>query len=91
MNSSAYALARETYAALGVDTEAVLTRLATTPISLHRWQGDDFGGFKKPNATLAGGGIQRTGNYPGKARTLDELRQDIDLSNTLSISLLQSI
>jgi L-rhamnose isomerase len=79
MNSSAYALARETYAALGVDTEAALTRLAATPISLHCWQGDDVGGFEKPNATLSGGGIQATGNYPGKARTLDELRQDLDL------------
>jgi hypothetical protein len=83
MESSAYSLARETYATLGVDTEAALTRLAATPISLHCWQGDDVGGFEKPNATLSSGGIQATGNYPGKARTLDELRQ-VSTSSTSS-------
>jgi L-rhamnose isomerase len=78
MSSSAYALARETYAALGVDTEAALARLATIPISLHCWQGDDVGGFEHEGAELSGGGIQATGNYPGRARTLAELRQDLD-------------
>lgn len=75
---SSYTLAKEQYAALGVDTEAALNTLARTPISLHCWQGDDVGGFEKPNATLSGGGIQATGNYPGKARTIDELRADLD-------------
>jgi L-rhamnose isomerase len=73
-----YELAREKYAALGVDTDAALEKLAAFPISLHCWQGDDVGGFETPGATLSGGGIQATGNYPGKARTVDELRSDIE-------------
>ena len=76
--TKAYELAREKYAELGVDTEAALRKLATFPISLHCWQGDDVGGFEKPGAILSGGGIQATGNYPGKARTIDELRSDIE-------------
>jgi L-rhamnose isomerase len=73
----AYALARERYAALGVDTEKALQALARVAISLHCWQGDDVGGFENPEG-LSGGGIQATGNYPGKARNADELRQDLD-------------
>ena len=73
-----YDFAHETYAAQGVDTEAALGTLARTPISLHCWQGDDVGGFEKPGATLEGGGIQATGNYPGKARTIHELRADLE-------------
>jgi L-rhamnose isomerase len=76
MNS--YSLAREAYGANGVDTESALATLARTPISLHCWQGDDVGGFERPGATLDGGGIQATGNYPGKARTIAELRGDLD-------------
>ncbi len=72
-----YSLARETYAALGVDTEAALRQLSTTPISLHCWQGDDVGGFETTSGEL-GGGLAVTGNYPGKARTLEELRADLD-------------
>src|SRR4249920_3252173 len=72
---SAYALARQQYADLGVDTEAALRRLATVSISLHCWQGDDVAGFENPDGPL-GGGIAATGNYPGKARTPDELRRD---------------
>jgi L-rhamnose isomerase len=79
----AYALACESYAALGVDTEAVLTRLAAIPVSLHCWQGDDVGGFENPGAGITGGGIQATGNYPGKARTPDELRADLDRALSL--------
>lgn len=75
--SAGYELAREMYAALGVDTEAALARLATTPISLHCWQGDDVGGFENPGGAL-GDGLAVTGNYPGKARTIGELRQDLD-------------
>jgi L-rhamnose isomerase len=78
MNTSAYSFAQETYAAQGVDTEKALQRLAQVPLSLHCWQGDDVGGFENPEAGLTGGGIQATGNYPGKARTLAELRQDLD-------------
>jgi L-rhamnose isomerase len=68
----------EDYAASGVDAEAALATLASTPISLHCWQGDDVGGFERPGATLGGGGIQVTGSHPGKARTIGELRADID-------------
>lgn len=71
----AYALARERYLALGVDPAAALARLATIPISLHCWQGDDVGGFENTGQEL-GGGLAVTGNYPGKARTADELRAD---------------
>ena len=78
MPATPYSLARERYATLGVDAEAALGTLARTPLSLHCWQGDDVGGFEKPNAVLSGGGIQATGNYPGKARTLDELRADFE-------------
>jgi L-rhamnose isomerase len=72
---SAYALARQRYSDLGVDTDAALRRLATVSISLHCWQGDDVGGFEEPDGKL-GGGLAATGNYPGKARTPDELRRD---------------
>ncbi len=75
---SSYASARDLYASLGVDTEAALATLARTPISLHCWQGDDVGGFERAGATLDGGGIQATGNYPGKARSNAELRADLD-------------
>lgn len=72
-----YALARERYALLGVDTDRALQRLAATPISLHCWQGDDVAGFEASGGEL-GGGLAVTGNYPGKARNADELRQDLD-------------
>ena len=72
---SAYKAAQERYAALGVDTEAALKRLAGVPVSLHCWQGDDVGGFEKAGEEL-GGGLAVTGNYPGKARTPEELRSD---------------
>ncbi|MDW8212411.1 MAG: L-rhamnose isomerase [Roseiflexaceae bacterium] len=75
---AAYAIARERYAALGVDTEAAMATLATVNISLHCWQGDDVGGFENPGAPLEGG-IAATGNYPGKARNADELRSDLDM------------
>ena len=71
----AYRLAHERYAALGVDTEKILRKLARIPLSLHCWQGDDVGGFEQAGATLSGG-LVATGNYPGKARTPDELRAD---------------
>lgn len=74
---SAYRLARERYAALGVDTEAALRTLARIPVSIHCWQGDDVGGFENPGAAL-GDGLAVTGNYPGKARTPSELRSDFE-------------
>lgn len=77
-----YELAREQYAELGVDTDAALQKLAAIPISLHCWQGDDVGGFEDPERGLSGG-IMATGNYPGKARTAVELRQDLDKAYSL--------
>jgi L-rhamnose isomerase len=77
-----YELAKERYAALGVDTDAALDKLAATPISLHCWQGDDVAGFEGP-AGEVGGGLAVTGNYPGKARTADELRSDLDKAYSL--------
>lgn len=74
----AYRLAVARYGEFGVDTESVLKILDSITISLHCWQADDIGGFEKPDAVLGGGGIQVTGNYPGKARNIDELMQDID-------------
>ena len=67
MIKKAYELAKEQYAALGVDTEKAMEKLAGIPISLHCWQGDDVGGFETPDAQLSGGGIQVTGNYPGES------------------------
>jgi L-rhamnose isomerase len=78
----ACALAKERYAALGVDVDAATDALASVSISLHCWQGDDVGGFEDPDAEL-GGGIAATGNYPGKARTADELRSDLDQAYSL--------
>ena len=71
----AYRLARERYAELGVDTDRALKELGSVSISLHCWQGDDVGGFENLGQEL-GGGLAVTGNYPGKARTPDELRSD---------------
>jgi L-rhamnose isomerase len=83
MNPSTYTSAQQVYADLGVDTEAAIEKLAAIPLSLHCWQGDDVGGFETAGATLSGGGIQTTGNYPGKARTLDELRRDLETTFSL--------
>lgn len=74
----AYELAKQRYAEIGVNTDEAITALKKIPISLHCWQGDDVGGFES-TAGLTGGGIQATGNYPGKARTADELRADLDV------------
>jgi L-rhamnose isomerase len=72
-----YALAKERYASYGVETDQALSRLENVVISLHCWQGDDLAGFENPGGELTGG-IAATGNYPGKARNADELRQDLD-------------
>ncbi len=78
-----YSLAQQIYASHGVDTEKVLHRLAATPISLHCWQGDDVGGFENAGTDLVGSGLAATGNYPGKARTPEELRQDVEKALSL--------
>ena len=72
-----YALAKEHYAAYGVDVEKALKCLEQIPVSLHCWQGDDVGGYEKSGEEL-GGGLAVTGNYPGKARTAGELRKDVE-------------
>lgn len=74
----AYQMAKEQYADLGVNTDEVIKRMDEVVISLHCWQFDDVGGFEKPNAELGGGGIQVTGNYPGKAKSIAQMRQDLD-------------
>lgn len=73
---NSYEIAKERYAALGVDTEKVLNQMQDFHLSLHCWQADDVAGFEVQAGQL-GGGIQATGNYPGKARNIDELRADI--------------
>ncbi len=71
-----YELAKKKYASFGVDTDAAIEQLKTIPVSLHCWQGDDVTGFDHDGPLT--GGIQTTGNYPGKARTPEELMADID-------------
>jgi L-rhamnose isomerase len=73
-----YRLAAEQYAELGVDAEAALKALAAVSLSVHCWQGDDVAGFETAASGTLGGGLAATGNYPGKARTVGELRQDLE-------------
>lgn len=75
--SGTYSTAKEIYASFGIDTEEALKKIENISISLHCWQGDDVIGFEKTGGTLSGG-IQTTGNYPGKAKTIDELKKDIE-------------
>jgi len=75
---NAYELAKERYAHLGIDTDKALNQLKSISLSLHCWQTDDVAGFEKPDATLSGGGIQATGNYPGKATNLQQVRSDME-------------
>ncbi|MDR2425271.1 MAG: L-rhamnose isomerase [Prevotellaceae bacterium] len=77
-----YEIAKERYAAVGVDTDQTLEKLQNISLSIHCWQADDVTGFEKLE-NLGGGGIQATGNYPGKARNIDELRMDIEKVVTL--------
>ncbi len=77
----AYAQAKARYAEFGVDTDQVIATLEKTPISLHCWQADDVVGFERGEA--ASGGIQSTGNFPGRARNMEEVRQDIDKAVSL--------
>ncbi len=78
----AYARACDTYAQWGVNVGDACAALRKIPISLHCWQGDDVGGFESDQG-LTDGGIQATGNYPGKARNADELRSDLDMALSL--------
>jgi L-rhamnose isomerase len=80
--TQAYQIAKDAYAAIGVDVDAALKKLETIPISLHCWQGDDVGGFENAGSQL-GGGLAVTGNYPGKARTPAELRADFEKAISL--------
>jgi len=78
----AYELAKECYAETGVDSDKAIQQLNKIAISLHCWQGDDVGGFESGTG-LSGGGIVPTGSYPGKARTADELRMDLEKALSL--------
>lgn len=71
-----YEIAKERYATMGVDTDKAMDALQKIQLSLHCWQADDVAGFENPNGQLTGG-IQATGNYPGKARNMEEVRMDI--------------
>ncbi len=75
-------IAREVYGKYGVDVDAALASVAETPVSIHCWQGDDVAGFENPDGNLTGG-IQSTGNYPGKATTIDQLKQDFAFAKKL--------
>ena len=78
----AYEMAKELYAEYGVDTDKAIERVSKIAISMHCWQGDDVGGFENPDGDLTGG-IQVTGNYPGKAKTIAQLREDFDKASSL--------
>ncbi|MBQ8529022.1 MAG: L-rhamnose isomerase [Clostridia bacterium] len=76
-----YAAAKEEYAKLGIDTDAAIERLMRVPVSMHCWQGDDVRGFDSDEELS--GGIQTTGNYPGRARCAEELMADMDKAFSL--------
>lgn len=78
----AYRIAKEKYAEIGVNVETVLSEMDKVNISLHCWQADDVGGFENPDGQLTGG-IQATGNYPGKASTIEQTKQDLDKAMAL--------
>lgn len=78
-----YEIAKKRYEDLGINTENILKRLKEISISIHAWQGDDVSGFERPNAKLSGGGIIATGNYPGKARNIQELQKDLEKALSL--------
>ncbi|MEG1467546.1 MAG: L-rhamnose isomerase [Hafnia sp.] len=78
----AWELAKQRFNAVGVDVENALKTMERLPVSMHCWQGDDVAGFENPEGSLTGG-IQATGNYPGKARNAAELRADLEMTLTL--------
>ena len=73
-----YDAARDRYAELGVDADAAIERALATPLSVHCWQADDVVGLEVHEGAMDGGGIQATGNYPGRARSGDEIRADFE-------------
>jgi L-rhamnose isomerase len=77
-----YESAKAQFADWGIDTEAAIERLKTIPISMHCWQGDDVVGFEQKTGS-SGGGIQATGNHPGRARTPEELRADLEFAYSM--------
>lgn len=79
---AAYGLARERFESLGVDVDRAIEVLRETSVSVHCWQGDDVGGFEGEDRAL-GDGLAVTGNYPGRARTVDELRSDLEMAYSL--------
>jgi L-rhamnose isomerase len=79
----AYETAKMAFAEWGIDTEAAISKLATVPISMHCWQGDDVVGFEAQKEATSGGGIQATGNHPGRARNPDELRADLEFAYSM--------
>lgn len=78
----AWELAKQRFSAVGVDVENALKTMEQLPVSMHCWQGDDVAGFENPEGSLTGG-IQATGNYPGKARNAAELRSDLEMALSL--------
>lgn len=82
MKNTVLEYAREAYARYGVDVDSAIEYVKNTPVSIHCWQGDDVAGFENPTGDLTGG-IQSTGNYPGKARNIDELRADFEFAAKL--------
>src|SRR6056297_370643 len=78
----AYQNAKERYAEIGVDTDSVMKTMDITQISMHCWQADDVSGFENPEGDLSGG-IQATGNYPGKASTIEQVMQDVEKAMSL--------
>jgi len=82
ITETAYSNAKQQFAQQGVDVDAAMAALDSIPVSMHCWQGDDVTGFEAGAGALTGG-IQATGNYPGKARNPEELRQDLELAMSL--------
>ena len=79
----AYQNAKEQYAELGINTDEAIAKLSKIDISLHCWQTDDVSGFETADAELGGGGIMATGNFPGKAKTIDQVKADIEKAMSL--------
>lgn len=79
----AYGLAKEEYSEFGIDTDVVLKQLDQLSVSLHCWQADDVGGFETPDSRLGGGGIQVTGNYPGRAASVEDIMDDLEFVMSL--------
>ena len=82
MLDKAYEIAKEIYASYGVDTDRAIMETAQIPVSMHCWQGDDVRGFESPDGDLTGG-IQTTGNYPGRAKNIEQLRADFSKAASL--------